>query len=374
MSSTTSGKTAATLSPLLLRKGIKGIAGDVKSVKPLGSGDLLIEVFRKQQAINLLGTTSFGGISVIVKAHPSLNSSKGVIRCPALRNDADAAILEYFQEEEIPVSEVRRILSKKNNKLVPTDTFVLTFATPSLPSAVVIGYQRCSVSVYIPNPLRCRNCQKYGHHEKRCRWKTVCQYCGREGHEDQSDCDIANLRCVNCEGKHAASSRDCPAWNREREILRVKFTRNVSFPEARRIVESTDVAAPSYAQVTKVRSPVDSVAVKDASVQVSADIPAWGSQVPDMSGQDNLKILTGDPSRFTDQGKKTKRMEIFLLSKSNDDFIPTQVEITAYNAVCGYGRSTHGNSKTNSRPYRRTKPEVLTEVGKLSETMGPRNV
>ncbi|XP_021379276.1 uncharacterized protein LOC110466829 [Mizuhopecten yessoensis] len=251
MSSTTSGKTAATLSPLLLRKGIKGIAGDVKSVKPLGSGDLLIEVFRKQQAINLLGTTSFGGISVIVKAHPSLNSSKGVIRCPALRNDADAAILEYFQEEEIPVSEVRRILSKKNNKLVPTDTFVLTFATPSLPSAVVIGYQRCSVSVYIPNPLRCRNCQKYGHHEKRCRRKTVCQYCGREGHEDQSDCDIANLRCVNCEGKHAASSRDCPAWNREREILRVKFTRNVSFPEARRIVESTDVAAPSYAQVTK---------------------------------------------------------------------------------------------------------------------------
>ncbi|XP_021343007.1 uncharacterized protein LOC110443240 [Mizuhopecten yessoensis] len=166
MSSTTSRKTAATLSPLLLRKGIKGIAGDVKSVKPLGSGDLLIEVFRKQQAINLLGTTSFGGISVIVKAHPSLNSSEGVIRYPALRNDADAAILEYFQEEEIPVSEVRRILSKKNNKLVPTDTFVLTFATPSLPSAVVSGYQRCSVSVYIPNPLGCRNCQKYGHHEK----------------------------------------------------------------------------------------------------------------------------------------------------------------------------------------------------------------
>ncbi|XP_021347917.1 uncharacterized protein LOC110446899 [Mizuhopecten yessoensis] len=277
----------------VMGKGIKGIAGDVKSVKPLGYGDLLIEVFRKQQAINLLGTTSFGGISVIVKAHPSLNSSKGVIRCPALRNDADAAILEYFQEEEIPVSEVRRILSKKNNKLVPTDTFVLTFATPSLPSAVVIGYQRCSVSVYIPNPLRCRNCQKYGHHEKRCRRKTVCQYCGREGHEDQSDCDIANLRCVNCEGKHAASSRDCPAWNREREILRVKFTRNVSFPEARRIVESTDVAAPSYAQVTKVRSPVDSVAVKDASVQVSADIPAWGSQVPDIPRK-KTKIARGN--------------------------------------------------------------------------------
>ncbi|XP_021368101.1 uncharacterized protein LOC110459918 [Mizuhopecten yessoensis] len=230
MTSTQSGKTTAALSPLLLRKGIQGIAGDVKSVKPLGSGDLLIEVYRQQQAMNLLGTTSFAGIGVSVKPHSSLNCSKGVIRCPALRNDTDEDILAYFQEESVPVSEVRRMVIRRNNDTIKTNTFIITFSTPTLPQILTIGYQRYNVSVYIPNPLRCRNCQKYGHHEKRCRRKSICQYCGREGHTEQNDCDIANLRCVNCEGKHAASSLDCPTWSQEREILRVKYTRGVSFP------------------------------------------------------------------------------------------------------------------------------------------------
>ncbi|XP_021369976.1 uncharacterized protein LOC110461031 [Mizuhopecten yessoensis] len=292
MTSTQSGKTTAALSPLLLRKGIQGIAGDVKSVKPLGSGDLLIEVYRQQQAMNLLGTTSFAGIGVSVKPHSSLNCSKGVIRCPALRNDTDEDILAYFQEESVPVSEVRRMVIRRNNDTIKTNTFIITFSTPTLPQILTIGYQRYNVSVYIPNPLRCRNCQKYGHHEKRCRRKSICQYCGREGHTEQNDCDIANLRCVNCEGKHAASSRDCPTWSQEREILRVKYTRGVSFPEARRIVRSADITTPSYAQVTRGKAPVDSVTVKDASVQVSADIPAWGSQVPDMAGSQTSTINT----------------------------------------------------------------------------------
>ncbi|XP_069110289.1 uncharacterized protein, partial [Argopecten irradians] len=45
MSSAKSGKTTACVSPLLLRNSIKGIAGDVKSGKLLGSGDLHIECF-----------------------------------------------------------------------------------------------------------------------------------------------------------------------------------------------------------------------------------------------------------------------------------------------------------------------------------------
>ncbi|XP_021352868.1 uncharacterized protein LOC110449995 [Mizuhopecten yessoensis] len=306
----------AALSPLLLRKGIQGITGDVKSVEPLVSGDLLIEVYRQQQAMNLLGTTSFAGIGVSVKPHSSLNCSKGVIRCPALRNDTDEDILVYFQEESVPVSEVRRMVIRRNNDTIKTNTFIITFSTPTLPHILTIRYQRYNVSVYIPNPLRCRNCQKYGHHEKRCRRKSICQYCGREGHTEQNDCDIANLRCVNCEGRHDASSRDCPTWSQEREILRVKYTRGVSFPEARRLVGSADIATPSYAQVTRGKAPVDSVTVKDAPVQVSEDIPAWSSQVPDMAGQQSLKILTGDPSRFTTLTKPTKSTKSNNLSKA----------------------------------------------------------
>ena len=59
-------------------------------------------------------------------------------------------------------------------------------------------------------------------------------------------------KCVNCKEDHLANSRQCQAWHTEKEILKVKYTRNISFPEARKIVE-TYTAAPgkSYASITK---------------------------------------------------------------------------------------------------------------------------
>ena len=59
-------------------------------------------------------------------------------------------------------------------------------------------------------------------------------------------------KCANCGEGHNANSKECKIWHKEKEILRVKFTRNVSFPEARKIVESpTPVPGSSYASVIK---------------------------------------------------------------------------------------------------------------------------
>ncbi|XP_033729681.1 uncharacterized protein LOC117318861 [Pecten maximus] len=251
MSSRDKGKKTSELSPILLRKGIQGIAGEVKSVKPMRSGVLLVEVYRRQQAVNLMGTSSFAGLNV--------------------ENDSEADILEYFQHvENIHVSEVRRIRSRRNGQTINTNTFILTFGGPQLPQTVTIGYQRYGVSAYIPNPLRCRNCQKYGHHEDRCGRNTVCEHCGREGHTDNDQCNIVGKRCINCQGNHAASSRDCPAWKKEREVLRVKYTENISFPEARRIVESKDSTNPTFATIVK-KSSAGTVSVKDATIQAFED-------------------------------------------------------------------------------------------------------
>ena len=65
-----------------------------------------------------------------------------------MRNDTDADILAYFEEENVPVSEVRRILTRKNTEMVPTDTFILTYSIPVLPPTVTIGYQMYTISGY----------------------------------------------------------------------------------------------------------------------------------------------------------------------------------------------------------------------------------
>lgn len=45
------------------------------------------------------------------------------------------------------------------------------------------------------------------------------------------------LQCVNCKGVHAAYSRSCPEWKKEKEIITIKTKENVPYHEARKRVE-----------------------------------------------------------------------------------------------------------------------------------------
>ena len=42
----------------------------------------------------------------------------------------------------------------------------------------------------------------------------------------------------NCKGSHAIDSRACDACKREKEVTKVKYTRDIFFPEASRIIET----------------------------------------------------------------------------------------------------------------------------------------
>ena len=44
-------------------------------------------------------------------------------------------------------------------------------------------------------------------------------------------------KCVNCSGKHPANSKQCPAWEKENKILKIKCEQNILFPEARKQYE-----------------------------------------------------------------------------------------------------------------------------------------
>ena len=116
---------------------------------------------------------------------------------------------------------------------------------------VEVAYFRVSVQIYIPNPLRCHSCQKYGHHENRCTKDPICANCGEPANHTEQNCGNAP-NCVNCGEKHSANSKECQVWHKEKEILTVKFTRNISFPEARKIVESpTPIPGVSYASMAQ---------------------------------------------------------------------------------------------------------------------------
>ena len=65
-------------------------------------------------------------------------------------------------------------------------------------------------------PVQCFNCRRIGHRARDCRRPVTCDVCAQEGH---AQCETVNLRCVNCQGPHRASSRQCPEYEKAKERI-----------------------------------------------------------------------------------------------------------------------------------------------------------
>ncbi|GFT93217.1 RNA-directed DNA polymerase from mobile element jockey, partial [Trichonephila clavipes] len=232
-------------SPFAIHKALIGIGGEPKSVKKLRSGDLLIETSSAVQTKSFLLAKSFLGSPANITPHKSLNSSRGVISEPDLLTTTDAEILEGFSSQG--VIQVRRITLKKDTTLIPTKHLILTFSSPTLPQSIKAGYLNCKIRPYIPNPLRCFKCQRFGHSQTACRGQLTCSRCASVGHSS-ADCSLAQ-KCVNCSQAHSSDSKQCPKWKAEKEIQAIKTNRNISYLEARKLIAPQ--FSQTYAQVAK---------------------------------------------------------------------------------------------------------------------------
>ncbi|GBO15309.1 hypothetical protein AVEN_52684-1 [Araneus ventricosus] len=122
---------------------------------------------------------------VTVSPHATLNCSKGVITCGKLLNVPTEEILKELQGQV--VRHVRRISIRRDGQLLNTKHLILTFDSAKLPENIKAGYMRLSVRTYIPNPLRCFKCQRFGHSKTSCRGTLTCARCAEVGHES-TDC------------------------------------------------------------------------------------------------------------------------------------------------------------------------------------------
>ncbi|GBM70064.1 hypothetical protein AVEN_124121-1 [Araneus ventricosus] len=192
----TTNKTFHTVSPFLVEKAITATVGDVKSTQKLRSGDLLVEVKSRKQSEQTVKLKTFSNIPVTFSPHASLNSFKGVVTCGELLNLTTEEILKELQIQW--VSHVRRISIRRDGQLLNTKHLILTFDSAKLPEHIKAGYMRLSVRAYIPNPLSCFKCQRFGHSKTSCRGILTCARCAEVGHES-TDCTRGeNKKIIFC--------------------------------------------------------------------------------------------------------------------------------------------------------------------------------
>ncbi|XP_055928775.1 uncharacterized protein LOC129959902 [Argiope bruennichi] len=224
-------ETFHTVSPFLVQKAISATVGEVTSIRKLRSDDLLVEVNSRQQDQQILKIKAIATIKISVSPHETLNHSKGVITCGELLNVPLEEIT--FELKNQGVTHVSRINIRRDGQLLGTKHHILTFHSPKLPEFIYAGYIKLPVRPYIPNPLRCFKCQRFGHSQTNCRGTLTCARCAEKG--DSKQC-TAQEGCENCNGNHTAYSRLYQRWQLEKEITAVKVKEQISYPEARRKV------------------------------------------------------------------------------------------------------------------------------------------
>ena len=123
---------------------------------------------------------------------------------------------------------VNRVTLKKEGEVIPTYTLFLTVGSPDLPKEITVGYLEVKVALFVPNPMRCFNRNRCGHTSQSCKAAAKCPGCGKDKHDGR--CEGPKL-CSNCNGPHASSAKDCPVWQKEKEIQCVRVEKRISFPK-----------------------------------------------------------------------------------------------------------------------------------------------
>ena len=256
MSPKSNEKPIISLSPFVLKKAIDKISKDYEKITQLRDGSLLIFVSSQKTADIFLKAKELKDLTdncpIEVKLHDRLNQSKGIAYAPCLINVSEKEILTEMKSQR--VTEIYKFTKKGDDgKPKPTGLMLFTFDLYQLPKSVDIGLFSAKLTEYIPNPMRCRNCQLLGHTSKRCNGNTKCEICNLPPHIPEP---CSRTMCANCSLSHPSSSKSCPSYKQAKEIITIKTLKKCTMNEAKKLysqqnLTQTPPLTESFAQNAK---------------------------------------------------------------------------------------------------------------------------
>lgn len=238
------------LNPFLVGKTMKDLVGEIEDTKTEEEGTVYVLYVRNpdqvKKLLSLKNICQPDGSAIVVVPHPRLNKRRCVISCRESQEMSEAELLGWIKDQN--VIEVKRIIATEQGKKVNTPTVILTLQGTVVPDYIKIGPLRIKTRIYVPNPTICYICYNYGHTKFRCKAEAICRNCSKVHNLDQ-ECKQTPF-CLHCAGKHGPTSKLCPKFAYEKEIMRLRFVKGVSFEEA---VKQIKAGGGSYAAISKVQ-------------------------------------------------------------------------------------------------------------------------
>lgn len=222
------GESFAGWSPIQLTKQVHKELGEVVRASKTRSGALLVECVDEEQQSRAVKITEFCGQNVKCVVGQDKELIRGVITGIPVDDSMEELVASI---RNVKVKEAKRLKMKRDGVLKDSLSVLLTFDEMRLPQKVFIGFMCYDVRMYIPPPLRCFKCQRYGHVAAVCNGKTRCSKCGGE-HKYGECAQGATQKCCNCGGNHSAAYGGCEVFKRMREVQRIKVEQGMSYAEA----------------------------------------------------------------------------------------------------------------------------------------------
>lgn len=228
------GNGVQALNPVKLTTVLKNQVGDIKLAKVLRDGNLLILCKNKEQSEKAYKMKEVGKCKVISASKVGMGErgAKGVIWGIPLEMSTDEIKANIKGGK---IKEAKRLTMFKEGVRTETGSILLEFEGENLPTKVTLGYIAYSVREYIPKPLRCFKCQRFGHNAAVCKGRVRCPRCG-EDHEYENCGRKMQPKCCSCGGEHSVTYAGCQIMKREMQIQQVRVKNKTSYAEAVKMV------------------------------------------------------------------------------------------------------------------------------------------
>ncbi|XP_035989752.1 uncharacterized protein LOC118561624 isoform X2 [Fundulus heteroclitus] len=216
------------ISPINLSNGLKKVIGDVELAKVLRDGSLLIICKNAEQKNKAVKPQMVCKKEVLErKVVGEERGVKGVISGIPVGENLEE-LKKVMKGGEI--IGIKRLQAFRNGEKMDSTSILLDFKDKILPDKVMVGYMSFNVRAYIPPPLRCYKCQRYGHTANVCKGKQRCGRCG--GEHSYGECGNNPVKCCNCGGNHTAAYAGCMVRKEAAEIQKVKIDKRITYAEA----------------------------------------------------------------------------------------------------------------------------------------------
>ena len=168
----------------------------------------------------ILKINKFSGVDVQIYIPKSETQTYGVIGPIDITVDMeDLLSMHCVTENGSEIVALNRLNKFINGSKTPSASVRVTFSGDKMPTFLMLDFLKYQVRDYNRPPLRCYNCQLFGHTASGCTRRRTCVNCSG-AHSVENCPSNSEAKCSNCNGPHKASSSECPTFKKYATIVK----------------------------------------------------------------------------------------------------------------------------------------------------------